>query len=137
MQLASSVRPDGYASSSVWLTFTPETTDPVTITTCSDSSTFDTQLALYRATDCGDFSTYELIGSNDDWCAGYRSTMYTSCLKWVQPITSKLMDGQAKPAMPMCRSYLEALIRLQMRRCATWRARWTRTRLRTASSWLM
>ena len=30
--------------------------------------------------------------------------MYTSCLKWVQPITSKLMDGQAKPAMPMCRS---------------------------------
>ena len=64
----SSCGSDGYASSSVWLTFTPETTDPVTITTCSDSSTFDTQLALYRATDCGDFSTYELIGSNDDWC---------------------------------------------------------------------
>ena len=72
---------DGYASSSVWLTFTPETTDPVTITTCSEFSTFDTQLALYRATDCGDFSTYELVGANDDWCAGYRSTMYTSCLE--------------------------------------------------------
>ena len=72
---------DGNASVSVWLTFTPETSDPVTITTCSEFSTFDTQLALYHATDCGDFSTYELVGSNDDACAGYRSTMYTSCLE--------------------------------------------------------
>lgn len=72
---------DGYASNSVWLTFTPETADPVTISTCSEFSTFDTQLALYRATDCGDFSTYELVGANDDWCAGYRSTLYTSCLE--------------------------------------------------------
>ena len=72
---------DGNVSSSVWLTFTPETTAPVTITTCSDSSSFDTQLALYRVEDCGDFATYELVGSNDDQCAGYRSTMYTSCLE--------------------------------------------------------
>ena len=72
---------DGNATSSVWLTFTAETTDPVTITTCSDSSSFDTQLALYRASDCGDFSTYEMVGANDDFCAGYRSTMYTSCLE--------------------------------------------------------
>lgn len=72
---------DGYASASVWLTFIPETSDPVTITTCFELSTFDTQLALYRATDCGDFATYELVGSNDDWCAGYRSTLFTSCLE--------------------------------------------------------
>lgn len=72
---------DGNVSSSVWLTFTPLTTDPLTITTCSDSSTFDTQLALYRVDDCGDFDSYELVASNDDWCAGYRSTMFTSCLE--------------------------------------------------------
>ena len=72
---------DGNATSSVWLTFTPESSDPVTITTCSEVSTFDTQLALYKAEDCGDFATYELVGSNDDACAGYRSIMYTSCLE--------------------------------------------------------
>lgn len=72
---------DGNATSSVWLTFTPETSDPVTISTCSEFSTFDTQLALYRATDCGDFETFELVGANDDYCAGYRSTMFTSCLE--------------------------------------------------------
>ena len=72
---------DGNVSSSVWLTFSPLTTAPLTITTCSDSSTFDTQLALYHVDDCGDFDTYELVASNDDWCAGYRSTMFTSCLE--------------------------------------------------------
>ncbi|MFZ8836341.1 MAG: T9SS type A sorting domain-containing protein [Flavobacteriales bacterium] len=72
---------DGNVSSSVWLSFVAEATDPVTITTCSDSSTFDTQLALYHVTDCSDFSTFELVASNDDWCAGYRSTMYSSCLE--------------------------------------------------------
>ncbi len=72
---------DGYASSSIWLSFIPETSDPVTITTCSELSTFDTQLAVYRAADCGDFSTFQLVGSNDDWCEGWRSTMYTSCLE--------------------------------------------------------
>lgn len=72
---------DGDVSSSVWLTFTATTSDPITISTCSDLSTFDTQLALYQASDCGDFATYTLVGSNDDACTGYRSTMHTSCLE--------------------------------------------------------
>lgn len=71
---------DGNASASAWLSYTPLVSDPVTVMACSDSTTFDTQLAIYRVEDCGDFSSYELIGSNDDACAGYASILYTSCL---------------------------------------------------------
>ncbi|MGY8941500.1 MAG: hypothetical protein ACKVJH_05645 [Flavobacteriales bacterium] len=72
---------DGNVTASSWLSFTAGTTDPLTIMACSDSTTFDTQLALYRVVDCGDFSTYELVASNDDACAGWASIMYTSCLE--------------------------------------------------------
>ncbi len=72
---------DGNASASAWLIYTSLVSDPVTAMACSDSTTFDTQLAMYRVDDCGDFSTYELIGSNDDACAGYASVLSTSCLE--------------------------------------------------------
>lgn len=72
---------DGNVSSSGWLEFTATASDPITITTCADSTTFDTQLALYKVEDCGDFSTFELVGANDDACTGYRSILYSSCLE--------------------------------------------------------
>lgn len=49
---------------SVWFKFTAPTTTAVNIDICG--STFDTQLALYRATDCADFSSYTLIWATDD-----------------------------------------------------------------------
>lgn len=72
---------DGNVTSSGWLEFTATASDPITITTCADSTTFDTQLALYKVEDCSDFSTYELVAANDDACAGYRSILYSSCLE--------------------------------------------------------
>jgi hypothetical protein len=72
---------DGNVSASAWLTYTPIVSDPVTVMACSDSTTFDTQLAMYRVEDCDDFTTYELVGSNDDACAGYASILYSSCLE--------------------------------------------------------
>jgi hypothetical protein len=79
---------DGSVSRSMWFTFSPEVSDPVRITTCLSTSAIDAQLALYRVETCGDFSTYTLVGSNDDTpggCGsgngnGYGSTMYSNCL---------------------------------------------------------
>lgn len=72
---------DPWVSASVWLSLVPTVSDPITIMACSDSTTYDTQLALYRVEDCADFTTYTLVGSNDDACAGWASIMYTSCLE--------------------------------------------------------
>ncbi|MEM9823375.1 MAG: T9SS type A sorting domain-containing protein [Bacteroidota bacterium] len=50
---------------SVWFSFDAPESNAVAISTCGMAD-FDTQLALYEANDCGDFSTYTLIGANDD-----------------------------------------------------------------------
>lgn len=77
---------DGNVSRSVWLSFVAPSSAPVDITTCIDGTDFDTQLALYAVSDCGDFEGYELIAASDDipgGCGvanGYASTMHTSCL---------------------------------------------------------
>jgi hypothetical protein len=72
-------------TNTVWAYFTPEADITYEITTCGSLEGFDTQLALYKASDCSDFSTFELIASNDDMggCStsnGFSSRMFASCL---------------------------------------------------------
>jgi len=50
---------------SVWFSFVA-TSEAVDITTCNAGNTYDTQLALYSATDCTDFGTLSLLAANDD-----------------------------------------------------------------------
>ncbi len=74
------------ATKTVWAYFIPEEGVAYEITTCNSEGSFDTQLALYHSNDCGDFSSFELISSNDDMVGGcdvtdvYASKMYASCL---------------------------------------------------------
>lgn len=76
---------EGGVSGSAWLSFTA-TGDPLYVSACTDSTDFDTQLALWKAEDCSDFTTYTLISSNDDLPGGcgpgayYASAMWTGCL---------------------------------------------------------
>ncbi len=77
---------DPNISNTVWAYFTAVDGVAYEITTCNDNPGFDTQLALYHTSTCNDFSTFELVSSNDDMqggCAtanGYSSLMYASCL---------------------------------------------------------
>ncbi len=77
---------EGNLTNTVWAYFIPEVDVTYEITTCGSLPGFDTQLALYRATDCMDFSTFEFVASNDDMAGGcgtsngYSSRMYASCL---------------------------------------------------------
>ena len=70
---------------SAWLSFVA-TSGNCRVSACNDSTNFDTQLALWKAGDCGDFDTYTLINANDDMAGGcsggnvYASTMFTGCL---------------------------------------------------------
>lgn len=65
---------------SVWFTFTAINTT-ASVTTCYPESG-DTQLAAYTATDCTDFSTFALIGANDDGagCDNFSSLLELSGL---------------------------------------------------------
>ncbi len=78
---------DGTVSNTVWARFVADENVAYEITTCnSGSAGFDTQLALYHATDCQNFSTFQLIAANDDMpggCSvanGFSSRMHASCL---------------------------------------------------------
>lgn len=78
---------DGNVARSVWLTFTAENSDPVVINTCIEGTTMDTQLALYRAITCEDWTTFELVAAADDipgGCGpgnGYATLLYSDCLE--------------------------------------------------------
>ena len=72
---------DANVTASGWVSFSPETEAPLMISSCTDSASFDTQIALYKAEDCADWASFELVASGDDQCGGYRSIMYTSCLE--------------------------------------------------------
>ncbi len=56
---------DGVLNGTVWFTFTAPLSGSVIINTCYETS-FDSQIAVYSVTDCGDYSTYEYIAANDD-----------------------------------------------------------------------
>lgn len=51
---------------SVWFSFIPSANGLGDVSTCSDLSTFDTNLAIYAVGDCEDFSTWKLVFDNDD-----------------------------------------------------------------------
>jgi Secretion system C-terminal sorting domain len=79
---------EGNSTNSVWASFIPTTNSTsFEVTTCNPGTDTDTQIAVWRVGDCSDFSTYELIGTNDDMIGGcstgeyYASTTYTSCLE--------------------------------------------------------
>jgi hypothetical protein len=76
---------EGGATVSVWATFTVEESVHYQARLCNENTTFDTQIALWIADDCGNWDTYELIGANDDaGCAvgsNYASIAYTPCLE--------------------------------------------------------
>ncbi len=79
---------EGNATNSIWAKFIPTTNSTsFEVTTCNPGTSIDTQIAIYKVTDCSDFSTFELISSNDDMLGGcsagdlYASQTYTSCLE--------------------------------------------------------
>ncbi len=55
---------DNQVDNSVWFKFVAPSNGVVYISTC-DLADFDTQLALYEATDDSDFSTFTLVAAND------------------------------------------------------------------------
>ena len=79
---------EGNSTNSIWAKFIPTTNSTsFEVTTCNPGTSIDTQIAIYKVTDCSDFSTFELISSNDDMLGGcsagdlYASQTYTSCLE--------------------------------------------------------
>jgi len=56
---------DPTIQNSIWFSFEAAETG-VTINTCNEGNTVDTQVALFSATDCTDYSTLTLLGANDD-----------------------------------------------------------------------
>ncbi len=75
-------------NNSVWFTFMAPASGHVEISTC-DLADFNTQLALFEASDCGDFSAYNLIAANDD---GPAASCFTNFDSWME--VDGLTDGQ-------------------------------------------
>ncbi len=51
---------------SVWFKFLAPASGNVSVLTCNDGTTADTQIAIYLAEGCGNFTSFILIGANDD-----------------------------------------------------------------------
>ncbi len=56
---------DRVVQNSVWFSFVAPASGRVEISTCGLAD-FDTQIALYSASDCGNFATYTFVEANDD-----------------------------------------------------------------------
>ena len=79
---------EGNSTNSIWAKFIPTTNSTsFEVTTCNPGTSTDTQIAIYKVTDCSNFATFDLISSNDDMIGGcsagelYASQTYTSCLE--------------------------------------------------------
>ena len=76
---------DPNANNTLWLSWdVPSEGGAYRISTCEDSTSFDTQIALWSAEDCADWESYTLVNASDDQgCefAAYRSTMLTPCFE--------------------------------------------------------
>jgi len=79
---------EGNSTNSIWAKFIPTTNSTsFEVTTCNPGTSTDTQIAVYKVTDCANFATFDLISSNDDMIGGcsagelYASQTYTSCLE--------------------------------------------------------
>ena len=57
---------DMAVQNSMWYTFIAPANGAVVITTCNTGSALDTQLALWEATDCADYTTFTNLAANDD-----------------------------------------------------------------------
>ena len=75
---------------SVWYTFIAPDNGAVVISTCNDSNTVDTQLALWQVGNCNDYSSFDLIAANDDMLNGCGAgEIYSSAIS-----TDNLIPGQ-------------------------------------------
>jgi hypothetical protein len=78
---------EGGVSNSVWAKFNPSTDGTYRFSTCNEGNAVDTQLAVWKADDCSDFSTYTLITANDDAQGGcdigefFSSVAFASCME--------------------------------------------------------
>lgn len=76
---------EGDVVHSLWLRWiVPSEGGVFEVSTCNDSTTFDTQLAMWQASDCSDWSTYTLLNASDDHgcdVGSFRSTFLTPCLE--------------------------------------------------------
>ena len=76
---------DASATVSVWAKFIAEAGVNYRVSSCNDSTDFDTQIAVWTTDECGDWSNFILMGANDDSNCGtgsyYSSTCYTSCFE--------------------------------------------------------
>jgi len=78
---------EGSITNTAWAFFVAEANATYEITSCNEGTGFDTQLALYKATDCLGWSSFELIAASDDMAGGctisngYASLLYASCLE--------------------------------------------------------
>ncbi|WP_306643529.1 T9SS type A sorting domain-containing protein [Sanyastnella coralliicola] len=77
---------EGGVSNSVWASFVAPESGSVYVSTCTEETLFDTQIALWSGDDCGDQTTFELISANDDILGGcgpgafFASGMFAGCL---------------------------------------------------------
>jgi len=84
---------------SVWFKFTAPASGTVNVSLCNDAlNTFDTQLAVYKASLCGNFGSFVLVGANDDLStcslgSGVDLTGLTPCATYYVQVDS---DGGAE-----------------------------------------
>ncbi|MFN5621239.1 MAG: DUF4397 domain-containing protein [Flavobacteriales bacterium] len=57
---------DVAVQNSMWYTFTAPANGAVVISTCNTGSALDSQIALWSASDCSDYSTFTNLAANDD-----------------------------------------------------------------------
>lgn len=77
---------EGVVSNSMWAELMFQPNQAYRISTCDAANGVDTQLALWKTNNCSDWSTFQLVSSNDDMPGGcgageiYASEMLVSCL---------------------------------------------------------
>lgn len=82
---------EGGLSNTIWAYIVAPESGSLEFSTCMSQTNFDTQLAVWKATDCGDYSTFELIAANDDipgGCGpgnGFASRTVAACLEPGEP----------------------------------------------------
>lgn len=58
---------NGQLDATVWYSFAAPESGGVEVTTCNPNTDFDTQIAIYSAEDCSDYSTFALLAANEDY----------------------------------------------------------------------
>lgn len=77
---------EGNVTQSIWVELMFQPNQAYVISTCDATNGVDTQLALWKTSDCSDWSSFVLVSSNDDMAGGcdvgdpYASEMTVSCL---------------------------------------------------------